>query len=107
MEYSCLSIHAIRAAHSLSKIMGAIASYAEMDEGMMEDSAAMVAKERLERMKAKTAEAMKRLADLMDWRRYKMAVERKRKQIMRSRGSRRECMAFPEIQAQMTGASEH
>jgi ABC-type sugar transport system ATPase subunit len=57
-----------------------IASYAELNEGMIDDAATGAAKEKLERLKAKTDDAKQRLADLKDQQRHKAEVERQRRE---------------------------
>jgi len=58
----------------------AIASYAELTEGMVDDAA----KSKVDRLKAKTDDAKKRLTNLRDRERHKRAVERRRKENERS-----------------------
>jgi hypothetical protein len=68
----------------------AIASYAELNEGMIDDAATGAAKEKLERLKAKTDDAKQRLADLKDQQRHKAEVERQRRERERERQSTNE-----------------
>jgi hypothetical protein len=58
----------------------AIAGYAELNEGMIDDAATDAAKEKLERLKSKTDDAKRRLADLKGRQRHKREVERQRKE---------------------------
>lgn len=57
-----------------------IASYAELNEGMIDDAATDAAKDKLERLKAKTDDAKRRLSDLKDRQRHKREVEKRRKE---------------------------
>ena len=63
----------------------AIASYAELNEGMIDDTATDAAKTKVERLKAKTDAAKRRLADLKDRQRHKREVEMRRKEIERGK----------------------
>ena len=63
----------------------AIASYAELSEGMIDDAATDEAKTKVERLKLNTDAAKKRLADLKDRQRHKREVERRRKEIERGK----------------------
>jgi hypothetical protein len=58
----------------------AIASYAELNEGMVDDAATDAAREKVDRLKQKTDHAKRRLADLKDRQRHKREVERRRKE---------------------------
>ena len=62
----------------------AIASYAELNEGMVDDAATDAAKAKVERLKLKTDDAKRRLADLKDRQRHKREVDRRRKEHERS-----------------------
>lgn len=61
----------------------AIASYAELNEGMIDDAATDAAKAKVDRLKLKTDDAKRRLADLKDRQRHKREVERRRKEVER------------------------
>lgn len=57
-----------------------IASYAELSEGMLDDAATDAAKDKLERLKAKTDDAKRRLSNLKDRHRHRREAERRRKE---------------------------
>lgn len=61
-----------------------LVTHAELSEGMLDDAATDAAKEKLERLKAKTDDAKQRLADLKDRQRHKREVERTRKEHERA-----------------------
>ncbi len=58
----------------------AIASYAELSEGMVDDAVTDAAKTKVERLKSKTDDAKRRLADLKDRQRHKKELARQRQE---------------------------
>ena len=65
----------------------AVANYAELNEGMIDDAATDAAKAKVERLKAKADAAKQRLTDLRDRQRHKREMERRRKENERQRES--------------------
>jgi hypothetical protein len=62
-----------------------IASFAELNESMVDDVATATAKERVAKLKQKTDHAKQQLADLRDRQRHRQEIERRRKENERER----------------------